>query len=65
MPSGLRTRTNIYFEPGEGGFESIDEDQTFYLNQAGNAVVVFEKYEIAPGYMGMQEFEIPLPTAAG
>ena len=54
---------NIYFEPGEGGFESIDEDQTFYLNQAGNAVVVFEKYEIAPGYMGMQEFEIPLPTA--
>ena len=54
---------NVYFEPGEGGFESIDEDQTFYLNQEGNAVVVFEKYEIAPGYMGMQEFEIPLPTS--
>lgn len=54
---------NIYFEPGEGGFESISEDQTFYLNQAGNAVVVFEKYEIAPGYMGIQEFEIPLPGA--
>lgn len=55
---------NVYFEPGEGGFTSIDQDQTFYLNQAGNAVVVFEKYEIAPGYMGMQEFEIPLPGAA-
>lgn len=54
---------NVYFAPGEGGFESIAEDQTFYLNRAGNAVVVFEKYEIAPGYMGMQEFEIPLPTA--
>lgn len=53
---------NVYFEPGEGGFESISEDQTFYLNQAGNAVVVFEKYEIAPGYMGIQEFEIPVPS---
>ena len=55
---------NVYFEPGEGGFTSIDQDQTFYLNQAGNAVVGFEKYEIAPGYMGMQEFEIPLPGAS-
>ena len=54
---------NVYFESGEGGFESISEDQTFYLNEAGNAVIVFEKYEIAPGYMGMQEFEVPLPTA--
>ena len=54
---------NVYFEPSEGGFASISEDQTFYLNQAGNAVVVFEKYEIAPGYMGMQEFEIPMPTS--
>lgn len=54
---------NVYFTPEEGGFTSIAENQTFYLNQAGNAVVVFEKYEIAPGYMGVQEFEIPLPTA--
>lgn len=52
---------NIYFEPGDGGFTSISEDQTFYLNQAGNAVIVFEKYEIAPGYMGIQEFEVPVP----
>lgn len=54
---------NSYFPPDEGGFTSIAEGQTFYLNQKGNAVVVFEKYEIAPGYMGMQEFEVPLPTA--
>ena len=25
----------------------------------GRPVVLFEKYEIAPGYMGVQEFEIP------
>ena len=52
---------NIYFQPGEGGFESIADDQAFYINQSGNPVVVFEKYEIAPGYMGEQEFEVPLP----
>lgn len=54
---------NSYFPPEEGGFTSIAQDQTFYLNQAGNPMVVFEKYEIAPGYMGTQEFEVPLPTA--
>lgn len=36
----------------------IDEDQAFYVNGKGNVVVVFNKYEIAPGYMGIQEFEI-------
>ncbi len=30
----------------------------FYINEAGNVVVVFEKYAIAPGYMGACEFEI-------
>ena len=36
----------------------IDEDQPFYVNGKGNVVIVFNKYEIAPGYMGIQEFEI-------
>ena len=30
----------------------------FYINEKGRIVIVFEKYEIAPGYMGTQEFEI-------
>ena len=55
---------NIYFLQGEGGFESIADDQRFYLNADGNPVVVFEKYEIAPGYMGEQEFVLPLPQSA-
>lgn len=51
---------NIYFEKGEGGFEGIeDEYQNFYINENRKVVVVFSKYEIAPGYMGIQEFEIP------
>ena len=43
------------------GFESIEEDQDFYINEAGNPVLIFEKYEIAPGYMGQPEFEVPMP----
>lgn len=54
---------NLYFDGSEGvdGFQSIADDQKFYLNSAGNPVVIFAKYEIAPGYMGEQEFEIPAP----
>ena len=44
------------------GFTSISEDQLFYLNESGEPVVVFEKYAIAPGYMGMPEFTVPLPA---
>lgn len=40
------------------GFESIEEDQDFYINEAGHVVVVFPKYAIAPGYMGEREFEV-------
>ena len=45
----------VYF----GSFEGIGKDAPFYLNEAGNPVIVFEKYEIAPGSEGQQEFEIP------
>ena len=48
---------------GENGFTSIAPDQPFYLNQAGSPVVFFEKYAIAPGYMGQLEFEVPLPQS--
>lgn len=46
-----------YLEHG-GWFEGITEDQKFYINEKGNVVIVFDRYEIAPGYMGMPEFEI-------
>ena len=48
----------VYFSPEEGGFSSISEDTPFYINKAGNPVVVFERYSIAPGFMGRQEFEL-------
>lgn len=48
---------NSFFE-GDMGFMGIDENQNFYVNAEGKVVVVFDKYEIAPGYMGAMEFVI-------
>ncbi len=39
-------------------FETIKEDQNFYLNDAGQIVICFDEYEVAPGYMGMVEFVV-------
>lgn len=43
---------------GFEGFKSVNADTKFYINAAGHVVIVFENYEIAPGFMGMQEFQI-------
>lgn len=56
-----RTEENpdyTYFDEEMGGFTTVTEDTNFYINQEGNPVVVFDKYEVAPGFMGRQEFEI-------
>lgn len=47
-----------FFTSDEGGFQSISDETKFYINENGNPVVVFEKYEIAPGAAGAVEFEI-------
>lgn len=39
-------------------WEGIGENTKFYMNQAQNPVIIFEKYEIAPGAAGQPEFEI-------
>ena len=50
---------NMYFVEEEMKFSGIkNEYQNFYINTDGKVVIVFEKYEIAPGYMGAQEFVI-------
>lgn len=43
---------------GFDGFSSVNEDTKFYINAAGNVVIVFDKNVVAPGFMGAQEFEI-------
>ncbi len=39
-------------------WKGIDKSTKFYVNSIGNPVIVFDKYEIAPGAAGQQEFEI-------
>jgi len=40
------------------GFTELSPEAMYYINEAGNVVIVFQEYEIAPGYMGFPEFEI-------
>ncbi|WP_289284964.1 DUF3298 and DUF4163 domain-containing protein [Parablautia intestinalis] len=47
-----------FFAAEEGGFTGITEDVKFYINENNRPVIVFEKYEIAPGSSGEVEFEI-------
>ena len=42
----------------EEDFTGVTEDTKFYINEAGNPVIVFGEYEIAPGAAGQPEFEI-------
>lgn len=48
----------IFFTEEEGGFAGISEDVKFYINENNRPVIVFGKYEIAPGSSGEIEFEI-------
>lgn len=47
-----------FFTAEEGGFAGISEDVKFYINGSNRPVIVFDKYEIAPGSSGEIEFEI-------
>lgn len=53
----------IYFieqeDMPEENFETIKAEQNFYINEDNKLVVVFDEYEVAPGYMGTSEFIIP------
>lgn len=47
-----------YTDVPEWNWQGLKEDQNFYLDEEGNLVVVFDEYEVAPGYMGAQEFTV-------
>lgn len=55
----------VYWIADESGnsnmdiFKEIDENQNFYINDKAQLVISFNKYEVAPGYMGIVEFTIP------
>lgn len=55
----------IYWVADENGngnmdiFKEIDKNQNFYINDKSELVISFNKYDVAPGYMGIVEFIIP------
>ena len=51
---------------GEGfDFEQIKADQNFFIDNDGHLTIVFDKYEVAPGYMGVCTFMIPKKAIEG
>lgn len=48
-----------FFIDGDDGFTRIDEDANFYIDSFDRLVIVFDEYEVGPGYMGSPEFFIP------
>lgn len=54
--------SKIYFNKSDeyvDGFKGIKGDESYYFNEKGEIVIVFDEYEVAPGYMGVVEFTIP------
>lgn len=49
----------VYWVEGPMSFETIAKDQSFYISNEGKLVISFNKYEVAPGSMGVLEFIIP------
>lgn len=42
----------------DNDFININEEHNFYFDKDGNIVIPFDKYEVAPGYMGTPNFKI-------
>lgn len=53
----------IYFTEDEGGFVTMDENTHFYVNENGNPVVVFDKYQLAPGFMEFKNLRFVMKEA--
>lgn len=51
--------TGVVFVKNREGINTIDEDQTFYVNEKGDIVLVFNIYEVTSYGSGTIEFVIP------
>lgn len=43
-------------------FEELGPNHNFYWTESGDIVIVYDKYEVAPGYMGTPEFVVEKET---
>ncbi|MBD5103425.1 MAG: GHKL domain-containing protein [Ruminococcaceae bacterium] len=48
-----------FFIDGDDAFTGIKEDANFYIDSFDRLVIVFDEYEVAPGFMGSPQFFIP------
>ena len=53
----IEKNKDLYFT-GENGFKGISSNQDFYIEKDG-LVVYFQRYDIAPYYVGIPKFKIP------
>jgi len=56
MQERMKVDQDLSYDVGSMDELQIDESRSFYVNKDGQIVVVFAKYEVAAGYMGVQEF---------
>lgn len=42
----------------DANFTQLSPEANFYFNSDGKLTIVFDKYDVAPGYMGTQEFVV-------
>lgn len=54
----IKSSDAVYWPVENDGAYKMIEDPAFYINEEHQLVLYFDKYEIAPGYMGPQEFVI-------
>lgn len=63
MEEQMAADENVYYwlhdEMEEFNFKKIAQDQSFYLNENGEVVIIFNEGDVAPMYMGVVEFVIP------
>lgn len=57
---GKNKEDSLYFEDVFTDDWKVREDIDFYIDESGNVVIVFDKYEIAAGAAGRLEFKIPV-----
>ncbi|MDF9612874.1 DUF3298 domain-containing protein [Bacillus cereus] len=55
----LNPENQFFIKEEPDMFSKIKSNQQFYINKNHKLVISFNKYEVAPGYMGAVEFEIP------
>ena len=50
--------SGLFFTPEQGGFTTVDETTSFYINQDGSVTLVFPEYAIAAGAAGIVEIPV-------